>query len=182
MLTRRAAHRVVDAEHRRQHRGSMPASRAIAARARTSFGKHDPPNPAPARGTAGRCARPSPCPARRRSRRRRTPSQIVATSLMKLIFVARKAFDAYLIISAERGSVTTTGAPSGAYSAATSAAAAGSVAPKDDAVRVEDVVDRRPFPQELRVRDDRERDPLCGVFGKDLRSPARPSRPAWCSC
>ena len=36
-------------------------------------------------------------------------SQTFAISLMKLIFVARKAFDAYLIISAEATSVKTIG-------------------------------------------------------------------------
>ena len=38
-----------------------------------------------------------------------TRSQILATSLIKLIFVAKKALAAYLIISAELRSVTTTG-------------------------------------------------------------------------
>ncbi len=40
-------------------------------------------------------------------------SQMLAISLMKEIFVARKALDAYLIISAVRRSVTMMGARSG---------------------------------------------------------------------
>jgi len=40
-------------------------------------------------------------------------SQMLAISLMKLILVARKALEAYLIISAVRRSVTTIGARSG---------------------------------------------------------------------
>src|SRR5437016_529983 len=39
-----------------------------------------------------------------------------AIALMKLIFVARNVFDAYLIISAVAGSVTISGAPRGRYS------------------------------------------------------------------
>ena len=42
-----------------------------------------------------------------------TSSQTFAISLMKLIFVARKAFEASLIISALATSVRTIGAPSG---------------------------------------------------------------------
>ena len=41
-------------------------------------------------------------------------SQTLAISLMKLIFVARKALEASLIISALATSVRTSGAPSGA--------------------------------------------------------------------
>ena len=52
-----------------------------------------------------------------------TPSQIAATALMYEILVARKAFAAYLIVSADAGSVTTTGAPTFSYRAATRTAA-----------------------------------------------------------
>lgn len=44
-----------------------------------------------------------------------------ATSLMKLNFVARNAFEAFLIISAELKSVTMTGASMSPYSARTAA-------------------------------------------------------------
>ena len=46
-----------------------------------------------------------------------------AIALMKLIFVARNVFDAYLIISAVAGSVTISGAPSGRYSSVSKPAA-----------------------------------------------------------
>ena len=58
-----------------------------------------------------------------------TVSQRVATALTKLSLVARKALVAYLISSAELGSVTRTGTGKGSYSAATLAAEASSVAP-----------------------------------------------------
>ena len=49
-------------------------------------------------------------------------SETFAISLMNEIFVARKAFEASLIISALATSVRTIGAPSGSYSAATRSA------------------------------------------------------------
>ena len=48
---------------------------------------------------------------------------------MKLILVARKALQAYLIISAEATSVVSTGQSTPLYSAATCSATAGSSAP-----------------------------------------------------
>ena len=97
------------------------------------------------------------------------------------ILVARKAFEAYLIISAVRRSVISVGAPSGAYRAATSSAAAAS-SHQDDPVRVEDVVDGRALAQELGVRDDRELRLLGCVLARPDWSPVPQSRSAWCSC
>ena len=58
-----------------------------------------------------------------------TASQTAATALMKEILVARKALAAYLIVSADAGSVTITGAVMPRYSDATCTAAAWSSAP-----------------------------------------------------
>ena len=58
-----------------------------------------------------------------------TTSQTLAMALTKLTLVARKALDAYLIVSADAGSVTITGALSAENRAATRPAAAWSSAP-----------------------------------------------------
>jgi len=59
-----------------------------------------------------------------------TLSQIFAISLIKEILVAKKAFEAYLIISAVRISVTNIGTRSGAYNSATRSQASVSLEPK----------------------------------------------------
>src|SRR5437763_9815888 len=58
-----------------------------------------------------------------------TASQRLATALTKLTLVARKAFDAYLIVSADEGSVTISGAWMALYRAATRMADAWSSLP-----------------------------------------------------
>ena len=58
-----------------------------------------------------------------------TPSQIAATALTNESLVARNAFAAYLIVSADAGSVTMTGAATPRYSDETLIAAAWSVLP-----------------------------------------------------
>ena len=58
-----------------------------------------------------------------------TISQRFAIALMNEIFVARNAFDAYLIISADAGSVTSIGASTVAYSALTRTVLSGSSHP-----------------------------------------------------
>src|SRR3954452_14005102 len=58
-----------------------------------------------------------------------TPSQIAAIALMKLNFVARNALAAYLIVSADAGSVMITGALILSYSDDTFSAAAWSSQP-----------------------------------------------------
>ena len=58
-----------------------------------------------------------------------TASHTAATALMKEILVARNALAAYLIVSADAGSVTITGAVIPRYSDATRTAAAWSSAP-----------------------------------------------------
>ena len=58
-----------------------------------------------------------------------TASQILATALTNDTFVAKKAFEAYLTISADAGLVTSTGACTLRYSSETRTATAGSSAP-----------------------------------------------------
>ncbi len=58
-----------------------------------------------------------------------TCSHIAATALTKLIFIARNPFAAYLIVSADAGSVMITGVSMFAYSSATFSAAARFAAP-----------------------------------------------------
>ena len=58
-----------------------------------------------------------------------TASHTLATALTKVTLAARKALDAYLIVSAEAGSVTMTGARRALNSSATRAAAAWSSEP-----------------------------------------------------
>ena len=83
-----------------------------------------------------------------------TPSQIAATALTNESLVARNALAAYLIVSADAGSVTMTGAATPRYSDDTLIAAAWSVAADDDAVGLQEVLHRRALAQELRVRHD----------------------------
>ncbi len=74
--------------------------------------------------------------------------------------VASIAFAAYFVSSAEGGSITRMGLPvrtKGSYSLRMTASTVRVVGPDHDAVRLEEVVDGRPFLQELGVRDDRER-------------------------
>ena len=85
-------------------------------------------------------------------------SQMVAISLMKLILVARNAFEAYLIISAVRMSVWMIGG-SGlqvAIQVGHPIDRLGVGPAEHDAVRVPEVVDRRALAQELRVADHAE--------------------------
>ena len=87
-----------------------------------SFGKQLPPNPTPGNRNDGPIRLSKPIPLRTRSTSALSSSQRFANSFMKEIFVARKALDAYLIISAVRMSVTSTGLPvrmKGAYSSFT---------------------------------------------------------------
>ena len=83
-----------------------------------------------------------------------TASHRFAIALMNEIFVARNAFDAYLIISADAGSVTSTGACTPRYSSDTRTADGRVLAADDDAVGVEEVVDRLALAEELGVRRD----------------------------
>ena len=66
-------------------------------------------------------------------------SQTFAISLMNEIFVARKAFEASLTISALATSVRTSGAPSGAYSSHDRVAGPVAVVADDDAVGAAEV-------------------------------------------
>src|SRR3954470_18596229 len=87
-----------------------------------------------------------------------------AISLMNEILVARKAFEASLIISADATSVRTTAASSGSDRAGPPPPDAGGVAPAvrgvlphHHPVRVHEVGDSRALLQELRVRHVAER-------------------------
>src|SRR2546423_672056 len=79
-------------------------------------------------------------------------------ALTKLTLAARNAFEAYLIVSADAGSVTISGACRCSNSEATRMAAAEggarAGAPDHDAMGVEEVVPRRALAQELGVRHD----------------------------
>ena len=104
-------------------------SSAIAASAAVSFGKHEPPHPGPG------CRKRSPMrlsrPTDPRTSRTSAPrsSQSSATLFAKLIFIARKPFDAYLTSSALAAFITTTSASTPAYRLATRCAACGSSDP-----------------------------------------------------
>ena len=93
----------------RSNCGSQPYSQAISTSALTSLPKHEPPHPTPAFRKRGpmRLSKPKPRTTSRMSAP--TRSQRLATSLAKLILVARRALAAYLIILAEAKSVVTTG-------------------------------------------------------------------------
>ena len=106
---------------------------------------------------ARRCARRAPCPARPACTSAPSRSQIEAISLMKEILVARKALEAYLIISAVRRSVITTGAFERAVQLGDPLGRGAVVGAEHDAVGVHEVGDGRALAQELRVGDDRER-------------------------
>ena len=98
-------------------------------------------------------------------------SDTFAISLMNEIFVARNAFDASLIISAEATSVRTIGAPSGSYSFSTRSRELSRLGPRahDHAIGVQEVRDRRALLQELGARD--VSDARRGGAGSSGRSP-----------
>ncbi len=104
-------------------------------------------------------------------------SQMFAISLMKEIFVARKAFEAYLIISAVRRSVITIGARSGKCNWATSASGFAIERAEHRARRVLKIENGRALTQEFRAGDNGEGDRLRLVGADDVRHPvARPHR------
>ena len=106
-----------------------------------------------------------------------TASHIAAMALTNESFIARKALAAYLIVSAEAGSVMMIGASSPAYSAATRSAVGRVVGADDDAVGVQEVVHRGALAQELRVRHHGH----VVALQHRARRPA-PSRPAPSTC
>ena len=89
----------------------LPAS---CLRAETSLGKQLPPKPMPALRNDRPMRGSWPMPSATVTTSAPTSSQTLAISLMKVILVARKALDAYLIISAVATSVRMTGASIGA--------------------------------------------------------------------
>ena len=93
--------------------GWQLASAAMYSSACTSLGRQDPPKPMPACREWGPMRLSKPIPAATCRTSAPSSSQICATSLMKEMRVARKALAAYLIISAVRRSVSTSGAPRG---------------------------------------------------------------------
>ena len=78
-----------------------------------SLPKQLPPHPIPALRNFGPMRSSSPIPPATSVTSAPTSSQTLAISLMNEIFVARNAFEASLIISAEATSVRTTSPPSG---------------------------------------------------------------------
>ena len=78
-----------------------------------SLGKQDPPKPRPALRNDGPMRVSRPIPRATSVTSAPTSSETFAISLMNEIFVARKAFEASLIISAEATSVRTSSPPSG---------------------------------------------------------------------
>ena len=95
-------------------------------------------------------------------------SHRLAISLMKLIFVASMALAAYLVISADSGDMTRNGRSvrrNGAYSSRSTSADLRPAHADDDAVGLHEVVDRRPFLEELGVAGHvdrvRHRSPPC---------------------
>ena len=108
---------------------SYPDSRAMWSSARVSLGKHDPPHPGPGRRNSKPILLSYPRPSRTSRASAPTSSQRPANALTKLNLVAKKALDAYLIVSDVVASVTMSGAPVGAKSVPTAAAAAVSSAP-----------------------------------------------------
>ena len=79
----------------------------------SSPARQEPPKPEPARRNCGPIRESRPIPRATSSTSAPTSSETFAISLMNEILVARKAFDASLIISAEETSVRTSSPPSG---------------------------------------------------------------------
>ena len=94
----------------------------------------------------------SPMPRATSSTSAPVSSQTFAISLMNEILVARNAFAASLIISALATSVRTSGAPSGAYSSTDGVARPVALVADDDAVGLEEVLERGALLEELRTR------------------------------
>ncbi len=86
---------------------------AVLIKAQVSLGKQDPPYPAPAFKKCGEILLSSPIPRATFVTSAPTFSHRLAISLIKLILVAKKALEAYLIISALSGSVNRTFPPIG---------------------------------------------------------------------
>ncbi len=84
---------------------SYPRSRAMLTSARESFGKQLPPQPGPGLRNWGPIRPSLPMPATTAATSAPTCSHIAATLLMNEIFIARNPLAAYLIVSAEAGSV-----------------------------------------------------------------------------
>ena len=97
--------------------------------AKVSFGKHEPPHPGPGFKNSKPMRLSKPIPKMTSVTSAPTASHSAAMALMKLILVAKKAFEAYLMVSAVVGSVSTIEAPVAPKSSATAVAARGSVEP-----------------------------------------------------
>ena len=86
-----------------------------------------------------------------------TASQRLAIALTNEIFVARNAFDAYLIISADAGSVDQDRRVEALVEVGDAHGDLRVVAADDDPVRMEEVAHRRALAEELGVRRDADR-------------------------
>ena len=92
--------------------------------ARESFGKQLPPQPGPGRKKFSPMRLSLPIPTTTSLMSAPTPSQMAAMALMNDNLVAKKALAAYLIVSADAGSVMMTRVERPSYSEATFIAAA----------------------------------------------------------
>ena len=93
-------------------------------RARESFGKQLPPQPGPGRRKLSPMRLSLPMPTTTSLMSAPTPSQMAAMALMNDSLVARNALAAYLMVSAEAGSVMITRVVRPSYNDATFRAAA----------------------------------------------------------
>ena len=157
-----------------------PASAAVRASARVSLGKHEPPKPGPACRNLRPMRLSRPMPRATCCTSAPTFSQRSAISLMKVIFIARKALAAYLISSEVRRLVNRIGCSlqiERPVDFAHHRRAALVLDADDHAIGPFEIVDRGALAQELRVGDDGESvlrrafadDPLDRVAGADRR-------------
>ena len=79
-----------------------------------------------------------------------TPSQIAAIALTKLSLVARKALAAYLIVSADAGSVMTTCGPIASYKRGDRDTGGAVFTADDDPIGFQEIVDCRTLAQRTR--------------------------------
>ncbi len=114
--------------------------------------------------------------------RARRFSQMLAISLMKEMRVARKALEAYLIISAVRRSVTMIGARSGQVQLRHLLGRIAVERAEHDPVGVHEVGEGRAFAQELGAGHHREGDRLGLVLADDVGHPVAGAHRAPCSC
>ena len=120
--------------------------------ARESLGKQLPPQPGPGRRNAGPMRRSCPMPSITSSTWAPTDSHIAAMALMNESFIARNPLAAYLIVSADAGSVMIDRRVEPGVQGGETLAVGPPVGADDHPVGVQEVVHRSALTQELRVR------------------------------